>query len=76
MEGLTLGLGVGVVTSINLSVADKAGLGDLGVDGVVLPGHPRDGGLEHGQRIGGVAGGCVQVSVAGLGVGVNGLLLL
>ena len=33
----------------------------LGVDGVVLAGHPGDGGLEHGQGVGGVAGGGVQV---------------
>ena len=48
----------------------------LGVDGVVVPGDPRDGGLEHGQGVGGVAGGGVQVAVAWLGVGVQGGLLL
>ena len=77
VEDLALSLGVSVVTSVNLAVTDESRLGDLGVDGIVLSGHPGDGGLEHGQGVGGVAGGGVEVAVvAGLGVGVEGGLLL
>ena len=39
VEDLALGLGVGVVTSVHLTLARKSGLGDLGIDGVIFSGH-------------------------------------
>jgi len=75
MEDLTFSFRISIITSINLPVTGEAGLGDLGVDGVVLTRHSWDGGLQHGEGVGGVAGRGVQVAVAGLGVGVQRLLL-
>jgi len=36
VEDLALGIGVSVVTSINLTCARESGFGDFGVDGIVL----------------------------------------
>jgi len=70
VEDLALGLGVGVVSSVNLSVAGESGLGGLGVDWVVFAGHAGNGLLEHGQVVvtgGGAsgAGGGALVDVLG-----------
>jgi hypothetical protein len=43
VEGLALGLGVGIVTSINLTVTAESSLRDLTQDGIVFSGHPRNG---------------------------------
>ena len=57
VEHLALGLGVGVVTAINLTFAGEAGLGGLSVDGVVLAGDAGNAGLEHVEgRVAGTAG--------------------
>ena len=45
------------LTSVHLAITGKGSLGHLGVDGVVLSGHARDGLEEH-----------VQCRVAGCGV--------
>ena len=50
VEGLALGLGVGVV-ALDVAVAGEGGVGGAGVDGVVLPGRPGD---RLGQRLDGV----------------------
>merc|ERR550539_1176155 len=84
VESLTLSLGVGVVTSINLTVTDEGSLGDLGVDGVVLSWNSGDVGGEgskgrvvtsglvggHGVA-GGVHGDVGVVGVVGGGVAIH-----
>merc|ERR1719273_2089929 len=65
VESLALSLGVSVVTSVNLAVTDESGLWNLGVDGIVLSGHPGDVGGESGQ------GGVVASRLVG-GHGVAG----
>jgi len=57
VEHLALGLGVGVVTAINLTFAGESGLGGLGVDGIVLAGDAGNAGLEHVEgRVAGTTG--------------------
>jgi hypothetical protein len=51
VEDLALSLGVSVVTSVNLAVTRESRLGNLGVDGIVLSGHPGDGFLQHGNVV-------------------------
>jgi hypothetical protein len=51
VENLALGLGIGVVASVHLAVAAEAGLGHLGVDGIVLAGDAGNGLLQHGQVV-------------------------
>ena len=79
VEDLALGLGIGIVASVNLSLAAESGLGNLGQDGVVLAGSAGDGRGQHGQRIGpGVGGSRVEVSsrigglIRGRSIGCDG----
>ena len=51
VENLALSLGVGVVSAVNLSVAGKARLGNLGIDRVILSGNSRNGFLQHGNVV-------------------------
>ena len=52
-------------TSVHLTITGEGGLRNLGVDGVVLPGHPRDGSLEHGESSIGIGGSSISI-IAGL----------
>merc|ERR1719397_765519 len=51
VEDLALRLGVGIVSSVNLSVTGKARLGDLGIDWVIFSGDSRNGFLKHGNVV-------------------------
>ena len=46
VEGLAVGLHVGVVPAVHLTVAQERGLGHLGKDRIVVPGHAGDGILQ------------------------------
>jgi hypothetical protein len=51
VEHLALGLGVSVVSSINLSLATESRLRHLGKDGIVLSGDSRNGCLQHSEWV-------------------------
>merc|ERR1719460_2660706 len=59
VERLALCCGVGIVSTLNQPVAGESSVGHLGVDGVVLPGNPRDVYLETADIV--VAGGARRV---------------
>ena len=48
-SSLAIGLGVSVVAALHLPLAREGGLGNLGIDRVVLPRHARHGLLQHGK---------------------------
>ena len=48
-SSLAISLGVSVVAALHLPLAREGGLGNLGIDRVVLPRHARHGLLQHGK---------------------------
>ena len=57
VEHLALGLGICVVSSIDLTVAGESGFGGFGVDGVVFTGDAGNSLLQHGKVVVGSSGG-------------------
>ena len=83
MESLAFSLGVSVVTSIDLTVAEEGSLRNLGVDGVVLAGNSGNVGGEGGEGIifgpvdrDGVAGSSIHWYVAGSSVACSSTAVL
>ena len=49
VEHLALGLGVGIITSINLAIAQEASIRNFGINGIILAGYSRNSLFEHGN---------------------------
>jgi len=81
VENLALSLGIGVVSSVHLSVAGESGFGGFGVDGVVFTGDAGNSLLQHGKVVissGGTGLVLALVRVSWLGVaggraGISGI---
>ena len=49
VEHLALGLGVGIITSINLAIAQEASIRNFSINGIILAGDSRNSLFEHGN---------------------------